>query len=569
MLTPPRPVDEDARLATLESMEILGTPREERFDRVVRLTARLLGVRQAALSFIGEDVEWFKSGHGWTAKEVPRKDSLGAHAILGTGVFVVEDLKKDPRFEDHPLVDGPQGIRFYAAVPLRAPDGGHVGVLSVMDPKPTPMGPDDLRALQEAGLLAEDELEARDRPRRGRGDRPARHASETALYGSLLHAVPAPLAAVDHDGRIRFLNDAWREAARAGDLIDPDDAVGRDLVRRLASVQGVHGKECRLLAEAAQDILAGRRQDYRLDHRRGEDGAERAYRMVVTPADLSGSAGALLVREDRTEAEQRRQWEKALVDAGLELEDLRGLERYRRHVLGDLAKQINTPITPIRLQLHLLRAGRLGPVAPRQAKALETVARNVDRWADLTQDVLDLLGRAPSGEAASDTDLRRLAEETVAAYRTAALQAGIDLVGPRHGEALPVRCGPESVRQAVAEFLETALEASGAGDRIEVDAHHEGEEAVIEVRHGGGGLDQEAMARLFDAEPGRVLREGGLAMARCRRLVEAQGGRVWAETEGPGRGAVFGLVLPMRRPLGTTGAGRPEGSGPAGEEPDA
>ncbi len=109
--------NEEARLASLHSLDILDTPPEERFDRITRVAAELFGVPIALISLVDSDRQWFKSCYGIKATETPRDISFCAHAILGNDIFYVPDTKRDPRFADNPLANE-QNIRFYAGMPL-------------------------------------------------------------------------------------------------------------------------------------------------------------------------------------------------------------------------------------------------------------------------------------------------------------------------------------------------------------------------------------------------------------------------------------------------------------------
>jgi GAF domain-containing protein len=58
--------------------------------------------------------QWSKAHVGWDAPELPREASLCSHTVAQRAFFEVEDAAADPRFTNHPLVQGPPGIRFYA-----------------------------------------------------------------------------------------------------------------------------------------------------------------------------------------------------------------------------------------------------------------------------------------------------------------------------------------------------------------------------------------------------------------------------------------------------------------------
>ncbi len=67
MKKPDTPHDEETRLKTLRSLNILDTPAEERFDRLTRLAKRMFGVPIALVSLVDEDRQWFKSCVGLSA----------------------------------------------------------------------------------------------------------------------------------------------------------------------------------------------------------------------------------------------------------------------------------------------------------------------------------------------------------------------------------------------------------------------------------------------------------------------------------------------------------------------
>ncbi|MDO9199841.1 MAG: GAF domain-containing protein, partial [Hydrogenophaga sp.] len=133
MKPPDRPIDEKLRLQTLQSLHILNTHAEERFDRLTRMAKRIFGVPIALVSLVDANRQWFKSCIGLDASETPRDISFCGHAILGSEVFVIPDTAADPRFSDNPLVTGYPHIRFYAGCPLVAANGQKLGTLCVID----------------------------------------------------------------------------------------------------------------------------------------------------------------------------------------------------------------------------------------------------------------------------------------------------------------------------------------------------------------------------------------------------------------------------------------------------
>lgn len=160
MLTPIKPVNEDARVETLRSLNVLDTSPEERFDRLTRLARRVFNVPIALVSLVDADRQWFKSCDGLAANETGRDISFCGHAILENHILMVPDAQHDERFHDNPLVVGDPGVRFYAGCPLIAANGSTLGTLCLIDTKPRQLGDEERELLRELACMAERELAA-------------------------------------------------------------------------------------------------------------------------------------------------------------------------------------------------------------------------------------------------------------------------------------------------------------------------------------------------------------------------------------------------------------------------
>jgi GAF domain-containing protein len=151
-IRPPTAENEEARLEALRRLGILDTPREERFDRLTQLAARVLDAPIVAITLVDRDRQWFKSTYGLDVRETPRDESFCAHAIRDGGTMVVPDARLDPRFADNPQVANAPYVRFYAGHPLVLSDGHCIGTLCVVDTRPRDL---DEVALEQLRSLAE------------------------------------------------------------------------------------------------------------------------------------------------------------------------------------------------------------------------------------------------------------------------------------------------------------------------------------------------------------------------------------------------------------------------------
>lgn len=161
MIAAPTSPDEAARLLDLARYHVLDTDREEPFNRITRLAARLLRTPVAVLNFVDQYRQWGKAMVGLTDTEAPREQSFCAWTIGSDQPFVVENAATDPRFQDNPMVTGDPHIHMYAGAPLTTPAGHRIGTLCVTDSRPHPLSGEDLQSLQDLAALAMQELELR------------------------------------------------------------------------------------------------------------------------------------------------------------------------------------------------------------------------------------------------------------------------------------------------------------------------------------------------------------------------------------------------------------------------
>ncbi|EJF55104.1 signal transduction histidine kinase [Saprospira grandis DSM 2844] len=142
---------EAARLAALDSYNILDSLPEQDYEDLVKLASKICGTPMSIISLIDEERQWFKAKKGLEAGETHRDLAFCAHAILQDEVFVVEDAKKDERFWDNPLVTGSLNLGFYAGVPLVGKEGLPLGTLCVLDEKSRTFSEEEKEALEILG----------------------------------------------------------------------------------------------------------------------------------------------------------------------------------------------------------------------------------------------------------------------------------------------------------------------------------------------------------------------------------------------------------------------------------
>ena len=200
------------RVAALYEYAILDTPREDAFDNVVRLIARVFDAPIAVVNLIDIDRQWFKAEVGLGVRETPLETSFCAHALLQSEGMVVADATTDPRFACNPLVTGDANLRFYAGRLLVTPDGLPLGTLCVLDDKPRPEGVTPLQAetLEVMAALVMDQITLRRAlAERDRGDLALKDSE--ARFRAIADSMPQMVWSTQADGFHDYYNARWYE----------------------------------------------------------------------------------------------------------------------------------------------------------------------------------------------------------------------------------------------------------------------------------------------------------------------------------------------------------------------
>ncbi|MFB2556976.1 PP2C family protein-serine/threonine phosphatase [Herbiconiux liangxiaofengii] len=151
---------ERLRVAAVESLSLLDTPAEERFDRITRIARELFGVPVAEINLLDDTRQFTKSPQRPGISPISdRTQSFCDVAIQQPDVLVVPDATEDDRFSWRSTVTGERHIRFYAGAPLSLGDDFRLGTLCLVDTTPREFGPEEVRLLEELGAWVERELE--------------------------------------------------------------------------------------------------------------------------------------------------------------------------------------------------------------------------------------------------------------------------------------------------------------------------------------------------------------------------------------------------------------------------
>lgn len=246
----------------------------------------------------------------------------------------------------------------------------------------------------------------------------------------------------------------------------------------------------------------------------------------------------------------------ATLGAAVLLEDItrfRLLDEVKSNLVATVSHELKTPLTSIRIVLHLLLEERVGPLVPKQLELLVDARDNAERLLAMINNLLDLArleqGRTqlrlrPEGPAA-------LLQAAADSFRPRAEDRGVALLVEERGDLTPVAVDAEQFQHALHNLLDNALKHTPQGGRITLAAEPAGEKVVFSVSDTGSGIAAEYLPLVFEKYfrvPGEAAPEGsGLGLAIVREIVAAHGGAAECQST-PGVQTVFRLSLPAWRP---------------------
>ena len=219
------PDTEELRLEKLRDYQILDTHSEDTFDKISLMASQVFNCPNAFITFVDDKRIFIKSNlSSLDINEVQREGTLADMVIKNDDVVLYTDTHTYPELAESPFVKMNNGIRFFAGVPLKSPEGFNVGVLSVADFVPREVTPLQLDMLKTLSKLVIDKLENRLRYRKS-------IESQINLMNIALHEIKNPLASIN------LANDIIRkDVTTAGRMTDMIKSSVGIMQKRLANL---------------------------------------------------------------------------------------------------------------------------------------------------------------------------------------------------------------------------------------------------------------------------------------------------------------------------------------------
>ncbi|PWH18215.1 MAG: PAS domain-containing sensor histidine kinase [Ardenticatenia bacterium] len=228
---------------------------------------------------------------------------------------------------------------------------------------------------------------------------------------------------------------------------------------------------------------------------------------------------------------------------------LRHLQTVRRDFISNVSHELRTPLASLKALVETLRDGALDdPAATR--RFLDRIEAEVDTMTQIVEELLEL-ARTESGRAPLrlvPTPLSAIVLPPIERLRPQAERANLELIVDLPEDLPPVLADVERARQVVGNLVHNAIKFTPPGGKINVRAQLRNGEVLLAVQDTGVGISAEDLPRIFErfykADRARSGGGTGLGLAIARHIVQAHGGRIWAEsTEGSGSTFFFTLLV--------------------------
>ncbi len=347
---------------------------------------------------------------------------------------------------------------------------------------------------------------------------------------ALVETSPVGVAVLDAaTGRAVLFN---REVRRLVEQLQTPDHSPEELLGIITYRRG-DGREVALAGYPLAEALAG-----------GE--TVRTEEIVLSTPD--GQSVTTLV--NATPIHSRDGTVKSVVVTLQDLAPLEELDRMRSEFLGMVSHELRTPLAAIKGSTTAVLSGVRNFAKAETHAFFRIVDEQADRMMGLVADLIDA-GRIDAGTLSvspEPTDVAALVESARTAFTSGGGRHTVKIDLPPD---LPrVMADRERIAQVLGNLLANAARQGPESLPIRIAAAREGVHVAVSVADEGRGIAPERLAHLFRKHA--VTGEGsidtggtGLGLAICKGLVEAHGGRIRAESAGPGQGACFTFTLPV------------------------
>jgi PAS domain S-box-containing protein len=361
-------------------------------------------------------------------------------------------------------------------------------------------------------------------------------------FRALAEASPIGIVHSNANGTIDFANDRWKQITGVKNVHDMDH------IRN-----AVHPDDHVAVAKWERCLREGREFDAEIRFIWPDGTIRWTHSRAVPLRDESGAVtGFVGAMEDTTESRVAADLRMREQQNVAELNRLQNQANFKTNFLRTAAHELGTPLTPIRIQLRILKD--LLDQEP-QVRAFGILERNFQRLQGLVSDLLES-ARVQSNKlrlSMRPIDLATIVHDVVETFQETAIQSNVTL-DTMGATRLPVVADPDRVSQVLFNLVSNAMKFTPAGGHVAINLKEGLDDAILEVIDSGSGFTPEQVDLLFKPfsqihDPMQTNAPGtGLGLYICKGIIEQHGGTIRAYSPGPGQGSTFTVRLPRSPP---------------------
>ena len=231
--------------------------------------------------------------------------------------------------------------------------------------------------------------------------------------------------------------------------------------------------------------------------------------------------------------------------------DLEQAVQARYEMVQNVSHEINHPLGIAKGYAYLLKDEAFGPVTEEQNNALGILDDQLDKLHFMLNRLLILQSLDNKALQKKVIFLEPLIESLVKGWQIRAAEAGIKFHIKIDSQLPKIVADPDLLPHALGNLLENAIKFSPDGGSITISAWKEENNLIISVSDQGVGIAEEELESIFqrffqvDGSSTRTFGGMGIGLSLCHEIIDAHGGRVWAQSDGIGCGSTFYICLPQ------------------------
>ncbi|HSD05100.1 MAG TPA: PAS domain-containing sensor histidine kinase, partial [Nitrosopumilaceae archaeon] len=249
----------------------------------------------------------------------------------------------------------------------------------------------------------------------------------------------------------------------------------------------------------------------------------------------------------------RKKLEENEIQIREQYEQLKNVNKIKEEFLAMITHELKTPLVPIKGYIDMLLSEQLGSFNETQKQKLEIIRSSTNSLLNIISDLLDAqkieLGQLRLSK--NKQDVTELINATITKLKLDLEHGGIDITTEL--ESVSCNCDKVRIEEVLGNLITNAIDfCPKTNGKVQIKSHLEDPKHVkITVKDNGIGIQKDKLGKIFvkfyqiDASTTREHGGTGLGLSVCKGIIESHGGKIWAESEGRGKGTTIHILLPL------------------------